>query len=179
VTGCEPVTFVSFFRKPVCSDRVSYKNFIHLRSRRFYMSPSIPYFIGHTSRLVPQVVGNVRRMVEVPVDTVQGKVVSVGRIKTNPRGSEYCLARVASGSQGFAMIKGYNHLAYEVEALAVGDKVVCDGSYRPETKFDPQVGAEVTTNWFTVRSMNILAPAPSPVAQPETLRAHEYESAPL
>ena len=146
------------------------------------MSPalqSIPYFIGHTSRQVPQTVGNVQRLVAVPVDTVQGKVVSVGRIKTNARGSEYCLARVASGSQGFAMIKGYNHLAYEIEALTVGDKVVCDGSYRPETKFDPQVGVEVTTNWFTIRSMSILAPAPVPVAAPETLGADEYDGVPF
>ena len=141
------------------------------------MSPSIPYFIGSTTRQVPQQVGNTQRMVAVPVDTVQGKVVSVGKIKTNARGSEYCLARVAGGSQGFAMIKGYNHLAYEIEALTVGDKVVCDGSHRPETKFDSRIGAEVTTNWFTVRSMNIVAPAA--VAQPETLQADAYEGAPL
>jgi hypothetical protein len=141
-------------------------------------TPNIPYFIGRSHRVVPQIVAGAERLVQVPVDVVQGKVVSVGKIKRNVRGSEYCVARVAGGSQGFAMVKGYDDIGQEIAALSAGDIISCDGRYRPANAFDSRAGAVVVTHWFTARTVNLLK-SPEPVVAAESTEADDYDGMPL
>lgn len=139
---------------------------------------AIPYFIGSSLRQVPQIIGGVQRLVEVPVHVVQGKVVWVSDIKHARDGADYCVARVAGGAQGFALVKGFHDIAHELAALPKGAIITCDGKYRPTSVFNAYAGGTVLDRWFTARTVTVLRP-PAPVAEPEWDNSGDFDMPPL